>query len=266
MSDTKGVFTAKKKDGSVYYRASITFKCRHISLGSFDDNNEAFLAYQSARNILDTDIKYLPADYSSTSYKLSFAKWICLINFKNNGIYIKTPIYLKHKYFEYYLSPTEFLLFDADDLFFYSNHSIVRRGNHLFVSEYGMQTGIASRYGIKNYARKNIDYRFVNNDDHDFRYSNIEILSSYTGVTAYKSFSSSYFISKIHINGDFIIGRYSSETKAAIAYNKAIDVLNKKGFQKNFQKNYIEELSKIQYEQIYNSIKIPQKIIDYKIK
>ena len=44
----KGVFAAVKKDGSVYYRASITFRCKHISLGSFTSESEAHGAYQSA--------------------------------------------------------------------------------------------------------------------------------------------------------------------------------------------------------------------------
>ena len=42
----KGVFAAVKKDGSVYYRASITFRCKHISLGSFTSEAEAHGAYQ----------------------------------------------------------------------------------------------------------------------------------------------------------------------------------------------------------------------------
>ena len=34
----KGVFAAVKKDGSVYYRASITFRCKHISLAALPQN------------------------------------------------------------------------------------------------------------------------------------------------------------------------------------------------------------------------------------
>ena len=44
----KGVFAAVKKDGSVYYRASITFRCKHISLGPHILHPTAFLAYLSA--------------------------------------------------------------------------------------------------------------------------------------------------------------------------------------------------------------------------
>ena len=40
-----GVYKTTKKDGSVYYRVSITYKNKHISIGSYDDE---FLA--SAKN------------------------------------------------------------------------------------------------------------------------------------------------------------------------------------------------------------------------
>ena len=77
-------------------------------------------------------------------------KWVVLNNFKNNGIYIKTPIYLRKTFFNYYISEHDVLTFDADDLFYYSDHSIMRRGGTTFVTEYGMQVNIASRYGIRN--------------------------------------------------------------------------------------------------------------------
>ena len=51
----KGVFAAVKKDGSVYYRASITFRCKHISLGSFTSEAEAHGAYQSADKLLSAN-------------------------------------------------------------------------------------------------------------------------------------------------------------------------------------------------------------------
>ena len=97
----KGVFAAVKKDGSVYYRASITFRCKHISLGSFTSESEAHGAYQSADKLLSATVPITPEDYQETQFPLlPFSKWISLLNFKNNGIYIKTPIYLRKKYFE----------------------------------------------------------------------------------------------------------------------------------------------------------------------
>lgn len=43
-----GVYTAYKKDGTVYYRSSITHKNKHISLGSFSSENEAAVTYNEA--------------------------------------------------------------------------------------------------------------------------------------------------------------------------------------------------------------------------
>ena len=40
-----GAFKAQKKDGTIYYRSSITYKNKHISLGSFKTEEEASGAY-----------------------------------------------------------------------------------------------------------------------------------------------------------------------------------------------------------------------------
>ena len=39
-----GVYIAKKKDGTIYYRSSFTYKSKHISLGSFATEKEAHKA------------------------------------------------------------------------------------------------------------------------------------------------------------------------------------------------------------------------------
>ena len=264
MKKLAGVFQTTKKDGSVSFRASITFRSKHNSLGSYTDEISAHTAYQEARQLLESSKQLTPDDYHASEYKaLAFRKWISLINFKNNGFYFKTPIYLRSNFFSYHLSPKDVLLFDADDLFYYSNHSIMRRGGHLFVSEYGMQTNIHSRYGIKNFARLNIDYRFVNGDTSDFRYSNIEILNAYHGVTCLKKHPHPIYQAKIHIHGDFIIGKYDTAIKAAVAYNKAADILRQNGCPKNFEKNYIEDLTTADYRTLYDEITISKKIITY---
>ena len=51
----KGVFEATKKNGTVYYRASITYKRKHISLGGFDTMSRANAAYLEADRILNRD-------------------------------------------------------------------------------------------------------------------------------------------------------------------------------------------------------------------
>ena len=139
----------------------------------------------------------------------------------------------------------------------------MKRGGHYFVSEYGMQTNILNRYGIKNFAVPGKDYRFVNGDTSDFRYMNIDIINHYNGVTRIIVNGMYRYTAKIHINGDYVIGRFDNETDAAIAYNKAVDHLKKKGVTIEYQKNYIDGLDSIQYASKYNSINISKKLRDY---
>ncbi|MDE7157639.1 MAG: hypothetical protein K2O02_06775, partial [Lachnospiraceae bacterium] len=150
--------------------------------------------------------------------------------------------------------------FDVDDLFFYSKHKIMKRNGHMFVADYGMQINILSRYGIKNYAVPGRDYKFINGDNTDFRYKNIQIINRFNGVSKSEKNGRIVYTSKIHINGDYIIGRYSDEYDAAIAYNKAGDLLVKKGILSGYQKNYLENLSSIEYAARYTGIKISDKI------
>lgn len=256
-----GVFQARKKNGDIYFRSSVTFRGKHISLGSFATQEEAHRTYTIAANLLKSEIRFLPDDYRPC--ELPFSKWVVLNNFKNNGLYIKTPIYLQANYFEYYLSREDVLLFDADDLFYYSHHSIMRRGGHLFVADYGMQVNIASRYGIKNFAVENRDYRFVNGNDHDYRYANIEILNSYHGVTRQPDVYAAVYVAKIHINGDHIIGRYPTDTEAAIAYNKAADLLQEAGIGIQYASNYLSELTSEEYHRIYREISFEPRFSGY---
>ena len=53
MAALPGIYTANKKDGSTYYRASITYLKKHISLGSFATEELASRTYREARLILD---------------------------------------------------------------------------------------------------------------------------------------------------------------------------------------------------------------------
>lgn len=47
-----GVYLATKKDKTVYYRSNITYKGRHISLGSFPSEVQAHQAYTAACELL----------------------------------------------------------------------------------------------------------------------------------------------------------------------------------------------------------------------
>lgn len=256
-----GVFTAQKKDGTVYYRSSLTHQKKHISLGSYSTAAIAYNAYLEGCSLLED--ASLTIDSYSGRQILPFAKWVCLINFRDNNIYFSTPIYVRKKYFEYYLTPKDVLKFDIDDLFFYSSHKIMCRGRHFFVADYGMQINIMSRYGIKNYAVRDRDYRFVNGDEMDFRYENIEVYNSYHGVIRKETGQGTLYTARIHINGNYVIGTYRSDVEAAIAYNKAIDILKKAGVRKNFSPNYLENLSPSSYADIYSKLHISKKITDY---
>lgn len=260
MNQPKGVFTAKKKDGTLYYRASITYHARHISLGSFDLPENAARCFATARMLLDGTASI--DDYDEDGC-LSFDKWVILVNFRDNNIYFKTPIYLYKKYFLYYLTRECPLKFDVDDLFYYSTHTIMTRNGYFFVADYGMQVNILSRYGIRNHAVAGRDYVFVNGDSNDYTYGNIQIINHYFGVERVTRKGQVTFRAKIHINGDYVIGYYDTEETAAIAYNKAAAILHSKGFQKDFPENYIENISAIEYAKIYNNVRISNKIREY---
>ena len=255
-----GVYETRKKDGTVYFRSSLTRKGKHISLGSFDNEGDAHKAYVEACVLLeDKTIQII--DYSDENI-LSFDKWVCIINFRDNGMYISTPIYILKKMFNYYISPTEILKFDADELFYYSSHKIMQRGTHLFVADYGSQISIRERYGIKSYAVEGRDYRFANDDPSDFRYENIIILNRYRGVRQFAQKGFIKYKAVIHIKSNYVVGKYKTEAEAAIAYNKAADILIRNGIKKNFQLNYVEDLSASQYADIYMKIKISPKIYE----
>ena len=256
-----GTFTATKKDGTVYYRSSFTYKNKHISLGSFDSQQEAHNAYHEALRITEqTDISII--NYSPKS-PLSFEKWVILCNFRDNNIYFSTPIYVRKQFFSYYMDPHTELKFSIDDLFYYSSHKIMRRNGHYFVADYGMQVTILSRYGIKSYGVLGKDYNLINGDTHDFRLENIEILNSYHGVSHVTHRGKLMYQARIHIKGYYIIGYYNTALEAAIAYNKAIDILVSRGCKKQFKQNYTEGVSASVYADIYHNLKISSKITQY---
>lgn len=258
-----GVYISTKKNGETYYRSSITFRRKHISLGSYSDQKSAHNAYLTACKIIAPDSKITLMDYQP-SHILPFEKWVILINFRDNRIYLGKPIYVRPKFFYYYLSPDHVLKFDSDDLFYYSSHKIMVRGNHYFVADYGMQVSILSRYGIKNYAVPGIDYRFLNNDTSDFRRENLEILNVFHGVRTMSQKGKVKYYVRIHVNGYYHVGTYTDMFHAAIAYNKAVDVLHKHGLTKNFALNYIDSITPREYAEIYSQVKISQKIMNYR--
>lgn len=257
-----GVFSAKKKDGTIYYRANLTYKTKHISLGSFSTEKQAYEAYLEANQILN-DSEITIYNFYDHYHILKFDKVIVLLNIRDHQMYFNTPIYLRKGYFSYFLSQNLELKFDNDDLFYYSSHRILKRQGHLYVNDYGMQYSILGRYGIKPYSVVGRDYTFANGDDTDYRYSNIIVINHYHGV--FEQFKKGIKCYKviIHINGNYRIGTYSTEETAAIAYNKAADLARSHGITKDFPENYVEGISPKVYADIYSDLKISKRYLEY---
>lgn len=257
-----GVYQTKKKDGSVYYRVSITYRSKHISLGSFSDEQIAHQAYEEAQTIL-REGKWSIADFDK-SRTLSLEKFVILMNYRDNGIYFKTPMYLYPRHFEYYLSPTQVLKFDRDDLFFYASHKIMVRQGRLFYCDYGNQYGILTRYGMKSYSVPGRDFHFVNGDNNDYRYSNILVINQYMGVLQNEKDGKTVYDVYIHVRGNYKVGTYDNEETAAIAYNKAANLLKERGSPKSYIKNYITGLSKVDYQKQYDEVRISPALYELK--
>ena len=262
MHSLTGVYKLVTKSGNISYRASLTYRGRHISLGSFLCENEAHLAYTEARELLSSKSSVL--DFEDTPSVLSFDKWVCLVNFRDNGVYIKNPIYLHRGFFSYFLSPACELKFDNDDLFFYSEHKIQRRGGHLFCENYGNQLSLKSRYGIPPFAVAGRDFRFINGDQSDYRYRNIEVINHYRGVRRIPNGRGFIYAAVMHVRGDWILGRFSSEEEAAIAFNKALDMLSRAGHKKRtVSANFVENMPASKYAAIYTKIELSAKFVSY---
>ena len=264
MSHIPGVTIAKKKNGTLYYRSSITIQSKHVSLGSFSNPEDAGKAYQEACAIL-REGKYQLADYTE-KFALDFSKFVILLNYRNTGIYFKNPIYMQTGFFYYYLAPDSYLIFDREDLFFYGNHKIQIRGGYFFICDYGSQYNILSRYGIKNYARKGIDYIFVNQNEYDFRYENIKVINEYNGVHAIEQNGHTFYECVIHVRGNLLVGRYPDSKTAAVAYNKAVDTLSANGIRRKYIKNYLTDYSSEAYHELYRHIQISDRVIHYAIE
>ncbi len=253
-----GVYETRLKNGRPSYRASVTHRGKHIALGSYGTPEDAHVCYLEAAGILKNPAFTL-ADYQD-HFALPFDKCVSLVNFRDHGIYFANPILLQEKCFLYYLTPKDVYKFDIDDLFYYSSHRIMRRGRHLFVADYGSQVSVLSRFGLHSYSVAGRDYRFVNGDRHDLRYENIAILNRYHGVRQFADHGFVRYKTVIHIRSNYVVGSYDTEAEAAIAYNKAADILTRNGFVRNFAQNYVETLSPSEYAELYTRVRVSDKL------
>ena len=98
-----------------------------------------------------------------------------------------------------------------------------------------------------------------NGDETDFRSANLKIINRYQGVLRIESKGRTRYKARINLPGYYIIGTYATEDEAAIAYNKAIDILRKNGVTRNYTPNYLEGLSPAVYADIYAHLKFQNK-------
>ena len=70
-------------------------------------------------------------------------------------------------------------------------------------------------------------------------------------------------MTKIHVNGDRIVGRYATDTEAAVAYNKAAEMLQAAGIPIRYISNYIPELSTQEYRKLYDHIMFETRFLKF---
>ena len=245
-----GVYEAKTKDGMSVYRSKISYNGKSVSLGTYETMEGANGAYNEAKKLyfdesLNIDEVFL-GDSIREGHKGRFLpsdKVVSILNHRDHNIYIKTPIYIRTGYISYYLRDGREMKFDMDELFYYSSHRILKRGESLYV---------------------NVDYTFVNGDELDFRSANVIVINRFFGVHRKEEIAGKpYYETKIHINGDYIIGRYKSDVRAAIAYNKAADYAKEHGLDKEFPQNYVDDISPREYADVYLELKLPKKFLEF---
>ena len=65
---------------------------------------------------------------------------------------------------------------------------------------------------------------------------------------------------RLHLRSYYLIGYYDSAIEAAIAYNKAVDIVKKRFPGKNYEVNYIAELKASEYAGIYKQVEVSERI------
>ncbi len=238
------------------YKTYFLYEAHKLYLGTYPTMECAKKVIDEAKELMNLPAG--PPEFGT--YSLNYKKIVSLCNLRDNKSYIKNPIYLYPTHFTYYLSKDCVLTFDLKDLLYFSTYKIYKRGNYLYTQDAISQQSILSRYGIPNHSVINKDYIFKNNNPYDFRYNNIEIINGYKGVTKKLKDNTEIYIAYIYIKTNLIIGHYSSEIEAAIAYNKAVDILSKHNLDKDYTYNTIPFITKAEYEAIYNNLTISPRI------
>ncbi len=244
-------------NGLLAYKLYFIYRGRKLYLGTYKSESLANEALKEAEYIVESTLG--PLQY--TPHAIPFKKYISLCNFRDNKVYIKNPIYIYHDYFCYFLSPTSHFTFDMKELMFFSSYKIFKRGNYIYTQDNVAQQSILSRFSIPPHAVLGVDYYFKNGNIYDFRSTNLEIHNGYKGVSKEVRNHKTFYSSRIFVEHTLVIGHYLSELEAAVAYNKAIDVLQTKGPTRDYIKNEFPYLTLSEYQEIYNRISISPSIV-----
>ncbi len=252
VNPLKYIYTLNKKNGTEY-RLYYKYKNKRIYLGSYKTYEFADRAFLEAQQLIMTKVSV--DSFSDLNLSLPFHKAVSLINFRDNGVYFKNPIYICGDYFKYYYSKEIVFLFDNKDLFFFSTNKIAVRGNYIYTQDGITQKNILHRFDIPSYSVCGKDYRFKNDNPYDFRKDNLEIINRYIGVTYAIKNGQPVYVAKIFVNRPVVVGHYHSEVEAAVAYNKAADLLSAKS-KTEYERNEIPYLTKAEYNALYESITV----------
>ena len=255
------IYTTTIND-TVNYKTYFTHNKKKLSLGTFKTSDIANTAILEATKIINEKERNLDESYINSFKVLDYKKVVTICNFRDNNKFIKNPIYIYKDYFKYYLSSDLFLVFDTKDLFFFSSYKIYKRGKYIYTQDNISQQNILSRFGIQNHSVSGRDYIFKNGNVYDFRKQNLQVLNSYKGVTQKIKEYETIYITTIFKDKNIVVGHYNSELEAAIAYNKAGDLLINLGLKKDFIKNEINFITKSEYNEIYNNIIVSDVLLD----
>lgn len=243
-------------NGKTQYKLYFVFESNKLYLGTYPSMKTAEKVLEEAEALMAS--LEGPPHFEHTL--LDYKKIVSLCNFRDHKKYLKNPIYLYATYFHYYLSKDCILIFDSRDLLYFSTYKIYKRGNYLYTQDSISQKSILSRFGIPNHSVINKDYFFKNGNPYDFRSENLVIVNNYKGVKQKINNNQPIYTSYIHIKTNLVLGHYESEIEAAIAYNKAIDLLRQQNRLHDYTYNTIPYITEAEYMAIYNSISLSPRL------
>lgn len=246
------------------YRVYYLYKTKKIYIGLYHTYEKALLAYQFIENIFTSSISL--KDYTPDC-PITFEKFVACINFRDNHMYFKTSIYVQSDHFKYYISPDLYLIFDLKDLLYFSNKRIHKRGDYLYTYIGDQQENILKRFGFNRSMTYLKDYDFLNNNRYDFRRKNIHIINHYYGVSLETKYNKTTYVTRIVLNKkNLVVGHYSSDMLAAIAYNKAVDLVTASSNEYHYSKNTFPFLTRQEYDSLYESLPISKRLTSHSIQ